>query len=192
MALINCPQCTKQVSDKAASCPGCGSPINLSAPSANEPDRKVEGGVYSGKISNFGFGTLLSAESDNFWSKGSSRRRRRRTSSRTQGNQSQMSAKPHGVSVNRRIDTTKGHIIAMWMLGLFGALGFHYFAAGRFLSGSLRFLWGALMGFVSVVVALEAGPRILLFFLPLLFIPSLDIIFIGLGKFRDAFRNYIT
>ena len=27
MALINCPECGKQVSDQAASCPGCGYPI---------------------------------------------------------------------------------------------------------------------------------------------------------------------
>jgi DNA-directed RNA polymerase subunit RPC12/RpoP len=27
MALINCPECGKQVSDKAASCPNCGNPI---------------------------------------------------------------------------------------------------------------------------------------------------------------------
>ncbi len=28
MALINCSECGKQVSDKAASCPSCGNPIN--------------------------------------------------------------------------------------------------------------------------------------------------------------------
>lgn len=27
MALINCPECGKQVSDKAVSCPNCGCPI---------------------------------------------------------------------------------------------------------------------------------------------------------------------
>ncbi len=30
MALINCPECTKQVSDQAASCPNCGFPLNTS------------------------------------------------------------------------------------------------------------------------------------------------------------------
>ncbi|MFV8816677.1 hypothetical protein [Haliea sp. E17] len=27
MALINCPECNKEVSDKAPACPGCGAPI---------------------------------------------------------------------------------------------------------------------------------------------------------------------
>lgn len=28
MALIKCPECGKQVSDRAPTCPGCGSPID--------------------------------------------------------------------------------------------------------------------------------------------------------------------
>jgi endogenous inhibitor of DNA gyrase (YacG/DUF329 family) len=28
MSLINCPECGKEISDKAASCPNCGNPIN--------------------------------------------------------------------------------------------------------------------------------------------------------------------
>jgi len=28
MALINCPECKKEISDKAQSCPHCGCPIN--------------------------------------------------------------------------------------------------------------------------------------------------------------------
>ena len=28
MALINCPECGKEISDKAASCPHCGNPMN--------------------------------------------------------------------------------------------------------------------------------------------------------------------
>lgn len=31
MALITCPECGKEVSDKATSCPNCGTPINNSA-----------------------------------------------------------------------------------------------------------------------------------------------------------------
>ncbi len=27
MALINCPDCNKEISDKAPTCPGCGAPI---------------------------------------------------------------------------------------------------------------------------------------------------------------------
>lgn len=29
MALINCPECGKEISDKALSCPNCGVPINM-------------------------------------------------------------------------------------------------------------------------------------------------------------------
>ena len=29
MALINCPECNKQISDKAAACPNCGCPISI-------------------------------------------------------------------------------------------------------------------------------------------------------------------
>jgi len=31
MALINCPECHKEVSNKAVSCPNCGNPINMDA-----------------------------------------------------------------------------------------------------------------------------------------------------------------
>jgi hypothetical protein len=41
MALMSCPECGKQVSDKAAACPHCGAPIAASsssaAPRAGEP-----------------------------------------------------------------------------------------------------------------------------------------------------------
>lgn len=30
MAIIKCPECNKDVSDKAANCPSCGSPIDTS------------------------------------------------------------------------------------------------------------------------------------------------------------------
>ena len=32
MALINCHECKKEISDSASSCPGCGAPINSSQP----------------------------------------------------------------------------------------------------------------------------------------------------------------
>lgn len=32
MALINCPDCGKEISDKAPTCPGCGAPIGSAAP----------------------------------------------------------------------------------------------------------------------------------------------------------------
>lgn len=36
MALINCPECNKDISDKAAACPSCGFPIQNSSPAAEE------------------------------------------------------------------------------------------------------------------------------------------------------------
>lgn len=36
MALITCPECGKQVSDKATACPNCGCPISAAQPSAVE------------------------------------------------------------------------------------------------------------------------------------------------------------
>lgn len=36
MALINCPECGKEISDKAASCPNCGNPINQPIPKEEE------------------------------------------------------------------------------------------------------------------------------------------------------------
>lgn len=34
MALINCPECNKEVSDRAPTCPGCGTPIATDKESA--------------------------------------------------------------------------------------------------------------------------------------------------------------
>ena len=39
MALIDCPECGKQVSSKAPTCPNCGVPIASEPPS--RPDREV-------------------------------------------------------------------------------------------------------------------------------------------------------
>ena len=36
MALINCPDCNKEISDKAPACPGCGSPIASAPPIASK------------------------------------------------------------------------------------------------------------------------------------------------------------
>lgn len=36
MALINCPECGKEISDKAISCPSCGCPINQQSTNSNE------------------------------------------------------------------------------------------------------------------------------------------------------------
>lgn len=43
MALINCPECGKQVSDRAPACPNCGCPISAAAPAAApQADRTQE------------------------------------------------------------------------------------------------------------------------------------------------------
>jgi len=34
MALISCPECEKEISDKAASCPSCGAPISNNSEAA--------------------------------------------------------------------------------------------------------------------------------------------------------------
>lgn len=42
MALINCPDCGKEVSDQAPTCPNCGRPIKKEV-SKSKPEVKVEG-----------------------------------------------------------------------------------------------------------------------------------------------------
>ena len=42
MALINCPECGKQVSDRASSCPDCGCPINTTPVVAPQADASKE------------------------------------------------------------------------------------------------------------------------------------------------------
>ena len=42
MALINCPECGKQVSDRAASCPDCGCPISATPTVAPQADASKE------------------------------------------------------------------------------------------------------------------------------------------------------
>lgn len=41
MALINCPECNKQISDKANSCPHCGYPINNFSSKTNDDNYDV-------------------------------------------------------------------------------------------------------------------------------------------------------
>lgn len=65
MALITCPDCKKEVSDKAPNCPGCGRP--MSSFSSKSVQTKRKGGKYeaigfllivSGMIMCFIAGTL--------------------------------------------------------------------------------------------------------------------------------------
>lgn len=48
MALILCPECGKQVSDKAASCPNCGAPIS-GPPKSQAPSGTGESGERLGE-----------------------------------------------------------------------------------------------------------------------------------------------
>lgn len=49
MALIKCPECLKQVSDKAKSCPGCGYPIS------EDPQAPIESGTANYVKGTLGF-----------------------------------------------------------------------------------------------------------------------------------------
>lgn len=55
MSLINCPECNREVSDKAGSCPNCGCPIGKSTPeiktnnvNQNLPKVEAKSGVIDG------------------------------------------------------------------------------------------------------------------------------------------------
>ena len=182
MALINCPGCAHKVSDQAVKCPKCGRPIA----SAVNPSGYSEDGSFCGSVSDFGIKKCIKMESRNFWS-------------RSRLSTSVYTSRAHGVPVKMRINITKWQIIKIWVLGLFGTLGLHYFFVGRILTGSLRFLYGAMLLVIGILVAFkprevqEFHPfRIMLVFLLFMFIPAfLDIIIILLGRFRDVFRNYI-
>jgi len=207
MALINCPKCTKEISDKAVSCPACGCPAESSGPTAGEQVSEERNIPYSGGVSDFGMWNLIKFESMNSWWRwAGSRRRRRRNRGLSDAvlrglsghkTASVYETRAHSVQANRRIDKTKGQLTKIWMFGLFGTLGLHYFAAGRLLTGSMSFLWGALWWIISVILAfdpqMQEYPRLFILFAVLLFVPPLiSLIRIRLGKFRDVFRNYIT
>lgn len=42
MALIRCPECGREISDKAAACPGCGYPMTPVNPETEETARRLE------------------------------------------------------------------------------------------------------------------------------------------------------
>jgi hypothetical protein len=49
LALVNCSECNREVSDAAASCPGCGHPLRASAKNNVKPTKVVRsGGMYEG------------------------------------------------------------------------------------------------------------------------------------------------
>jgi len=136
-------------------------------------------------VFDFGIWKCLKAEANNFWLR--------------RWGKSVYDSKAHGVRTIRRINKTKGQLTKTWAFGLFGILGFHFFPIGRFITGALRFFYGALMLVVGIAVtysyraAQDVEPlRIMLVFLVAAFIPAFtDLILIRLGKFRDVFRSHV-
>lgn len=58
MALIKCPECGRQVSDKAPTCPGCGSPIDTAVrcPKCGSSNVKlISGASKAASIALWGF-----------------------------------------------------------------------------------------------------------------------------------------
>jgi len=53
MALISCPECSKEVSDKAPACPNCGVPVALLVKQVNAPKKVVYDGndLFTGTMS---------------------------------------------------------------------------------------------------------------------------------------------
>ena len=47
MSLINCPECNKEISDKAIACPYCGNPINESKPIVVQKDYKSKAKAFT-------------------------------------------------------------------------------------------------------------------------------------------------
>jgi hypothetical protein len=97
---------------------------------------------------------------------------------------------------NRRINISREKAMKMWLIGLFGTLGFHYFAAGRMLPGFFNLLWGAIWWIIIVLFALDAEmsqfPALIGMFAVLMLVPSvISIVMIAIGKFRDVFGNYL-
>lgn len=46
MALIKCPECGKEISDKAPTCPNCGYPINTDTPNGIKESKRLSGKVF--------------------------------------------------------------------------------------------------------------------------------------------------
>ena len=140
---------------------------------------------FSGSIFDFGIWNCIKTEGKNFWTKGI-------------GNNIYDSIS-YGVNPVRRITKTKEQLTQIWILGVFGIFGLHFFSVGRFITGSLRFLYGALMFFIGIAVTYDYWDRqdvdplrIMLVFFAAAFIPALiDIIMIRTGRFRDVFMSLV-
>jgi len=150
--------------------------------------------AFSGSVSDFGIWNCIKTEHINFHDLWEQKRRRREKRKRGRGNYESWPPYTHA---DRRIDVTKGKLQKMWLLGVLGTLGLHYFSVGRIVSGLLRLLYCAAMLALAILVAVygqAAHPlRVAaLFAVFLLTLPLIDLHLITLGKFRDVFRNHIV
>ena len=50
MALVKCPECAREVSDRATSCPGCGCPLQVAEPPSNPTSAHTAGPSRPSKI----------------------------------------------------------------------------------------------------------------------------------------------
>ena len=184
MAFMNCPKCARVISDRAAACPHCrcqlapAFPVDVTGIMEDSP-------YFFGSVFDFGIWNCLKTEANNFLMR--------------RLGKSVYTSKAHSVQPIRRIDKTKGQITRIWALGLLGVLGLHYFPIGRFVTGTIRLLYGALMLEIGIAVSLsyraaqEIDPlRIMLVFLAAVFIPSvIELVMILSGKFSDVFRSHV-
>jgi hypothetical protein len=66
MALVNCPECAREVSDKAKACPHCGAPVSAAPVLIEQTGKRLK--LYQGigcggmMISLFGFFAIMTIE----------------------------------------------------------------------------------------------------------------------------------
>ena len=94
-------------------------------------------------------------------------------------------------------EKTKSYITKMWLYGLLGTLGFHFYASGRWQRGIMRTVCGIAIWFLFIVFLYgntEAGEltRLAIATGVLLFIlPVVELIMIRIGKFKDVYLKYV-
>ena len=141
---------------------------------------------FSGSVFEFGIKNCLRTEVANLWS----RRRRVRVDNISDDEEA---------PADKRIDITRKQITRLWTFGLFGTLGLQFFPIGRFITGTLRLLYGVLLWVICIVIVFmpQAAEdvnnfHILLVFLVCLLIPSLiDVINILTGNLCDVFGSKV-
>ena len=61
MAMVQCPECGREVSDQAATCPNCGCPLGVTsvAPAKREKAASLRGGAIIGLVGGLSFIAVL-------------------------------------------------------------------------------------------------------------------------------------